>query len=448
MLELIRGPLVYAIGPAGVAAEDDHGLVLTVRQPWATLVVNGFKRVESRDWQTSHRGPLWIFAAEDPPDDDDMNLIEPMYRTLYGAVMPPLPTHYPLGVLVGRVDLADIISVDEFRTEAEVLGLMPEVVEAEAVFVMRNPEKLVVPIRVATPLMRHRGPFENTDVGAMWEAGSADHALWRLPKSTPEGFSRALRPAEWLLDRNGLPPKIPRRLAAGGTRIDIKQLNKEIDSGGASNWAPHSEAKRLHFNPLDGAPAVQAEHFVSPIAQRAIWNEIRELGLRREGMSIPRKYRDRQMPSGAGFFYGGGCLTSNGWWRHGIMNDPSVPGPVCTAMYVEALRLGFGLPPTEPISLMAVYHLPEAALISLPTFTARSAPVVMIFLGARVDVRLLAPDADATRPDTVGCLRRFMSGDIVCCETAVDVLFERVVSVAPPPPVSPARGSLLVVMWR
>ncbi len=36
---------------------------LTVMQPWATLVALGAKRIETRSWSTSYRGPLAIHAS-------------------------------------------------------------------------------------------------------------------------------------------------------------------------------------------------------------------------------------------------------------------------------------------------------------------------------------------------------------------------------------------------
>lgn len=38
--------------------------VLTLTQPWATLAAIGAKRIETRDWRTSYRGPLAIHAAK------------------------------------------------------------------------------------------------------------------------------------------------------------------------------------------------------------------------------------------------------------------------------------------------------------------------------------------------------------------------------------------------
>jgi hypothetical protein len=38
---------------------------LSVRQPWAGLIVAGVKDVENRCWRTSHRGPLLIHASQE-----------------------------------------------------------------------------------------------------------------------------------------------------------------------------------------------------------------------------------------------------------------------------------------------------------------------------------------------------------------------------------------------
>jgi hypothetical protein len=39
---------------------------LSVRQPWASLIVSGRKDVENRSWPTSYRGPLLIHAGLRP----------------------------------------------------------------------------------------------------------------------------------------------------------------------------------------------------------------------------------------------------------------------------------------------------------------------------------------------------------------------------------------------
>ena len=74
--------------------------VLTVRQPWATLLAYGEKRVECRSWRTSYRGDIIIVAAQ-RVDADAM-------RALRDAGFPIDATMFPRGAVVGVVTLADI----------------------------------------------------------------------------------------------------------------------------------------------------------------------------------------------------------------------------------------------------------------------------------------------------------------------------------------------------
>lgn len=39
-------------------------VALSIRQPWAWLIVNGFKDIENREWPTVFRGPLLIHASK------------------------------------------------------------------------------------------------------------------------------------------------------------------------------------------------------------------------------------------------------------------------------------------------------------------------------------------------------------------------------------------------
>ncbi len=42
---------------------------LTLTQPWATLILLGAKRIETRSWRVSYRGPLAIHAAKRFPKE-------------------------------------------------------------------------------------------------------------------------------------------------------------------------------------------------------------------------------------------------------------------------------------------------------------------------------------------------------------------------------------------
>lgn len=43
---------------------------LSIRQPWASLIVKGFKDVENRSWRTPIRGEIAIHASASKTEDD------------------------------------------------------------------------------------------------------------------------------------------------------------------------------------------------------------------------------------------------------------------------------------------------------------------------------------------------------------------------------------------
>lgn len=49
---------------------------LTMHQPWASLLVQGIKRVEGRSWSSEHRGRLWIHAAAKVPTDAEVTTLD------------------------------------------------------------------------------------------------------------------------------------------------------------------------------------------------------------------------------------------------------------------------------------------------------------------------------------------------------------------------------------
>ena len=44
--------------------------VLSIRQPWASLIIKGFKDVENRSWRTSIRGEIAVHASASKTEDD------------------------------------------------------------------------------------------------------------------------------------------------------------------------------------------------------------------------------------------------------------------------------------------------------------------------------------------------------------------------------------------
>lgn len=90
---------------------------LTLTQPWATLVMAGVKRIETRSWQTSHRGRIAIHAAK-AMDIEAADLAE---RSRRFGLIATKPEALPRGVLLGYVTLVNIVA-----TEAVVDGGLGE----------------------------------------------------------------------------------------------------------------------------------------------------------------------------------------------------------------------------------------------------------------------------------------------------------------------------------
>jgi hypothetical protein len=76
---------------------------LSVRQPYAWLIVAGFKAIENRTWSTTYRGPLQIHASQ-TLEADQIDKIE----ARFGIVIDRAALHR--GGIVGRVTLVDIVT--------------------------------------------------------------------------------------------------------------------------------------------------------------------------------------------------------------------------------------------------------------------------------------------------------------------------------------------------
>ena len=78
--------------------------VLTIKQPWATLIIQGDKRFEFRSWQTKYRGELLIHAGKGI-DKEAINRLKKY-----------IPEVLPQGKILGKVTLVDCIKMSpEFK---------------------------------------------------------------------------------------------------------------------------------------------------------------------------------------------------------------------------------------------------------------------------------------------------------------------------------------------
>ena len=74
---------------------------LTVRQPWASLIMAGVKDVECRSWNTSYRGELVIHAGLATDRDAAAFVL---------SIGAELPEDLPAGAILGTVRLVDVVT--------------------------------------------------------------------------------------------------------------------------------------------------------------------------------------------------------------------------------------------------------------------------------------------------------------------------------------------------
>lgn len=82
---------------------------ISIRQPWAWLVVNGWKNIENRERRFSHRGPLLIHAAQSmtQPDYEACRIF--VDGICADLAMPDIPD-LPRGSIVGEVVVLDCVA--------------------------------------------------------------------------------------------------------------------------------------------------------------------------------------------------------------------------------------------------------------------------------------------------------------------------------------------------
>lgn len=83
--------------------------VLSLWQPWATLVVTGKKKYECRSWKTTYRGPLLIHASAHLPNKKEKAFFSQadFFRDCIQNM-----DQLPYGSIIGKVFLKDIFSTE------------------------------------------------------------------------------------------------------------------------------------------------------------------------------------------------------------------------------------------------------------------------------------------------------------------------------------------------
>lgn len=79
---------------------------LSIRQPWAWLLVHGHKDIENRDWVTGYRGRLLLHAGKGMTRDDYEECAR--FAVSCGVIVPPA-AELPRGGIVGVATLVDCV---------------------------------------------------------------------------------------------------------------------------------------------------------------------------------------------------------------------------------------------------------------------------------------------------------------------------------------------------
>lgn len=83
---------------------------LSIRQPWAWLIVNGHKDVENRSWPTKFRGPVLIHAGKGMTQDE--YAIAHVIAAEQGVSLPRF-TELERGGIVGQAEIVDCVTSSE-----------------------------------------------------------------------------------------------------------------------------------------------------------------------------------------------------------------------------------------------------------------------------------------------------------------------------------------------
>lgn len=85
-------------------------LALSIRQPWAWLILHGGKDIENRDWPTRVRGRILVHAAKGMTESEYEYAVDAAIAN--GADLRAMPDwkHMQRGGIVGSVEIVDCVA--------------------------------------------------------------------------------------------------------------------------------------------------------------------------------------------------------------------------------------------------------------------------------------------------------------------------------------------------
>ena len=84
--------------------KNDVRVALSIRQPWAWLIINGHKDIENRSWPTKFRGSFYVHSSK-TFDEAGYELVRAKF-----SIEMPQPSEFERGGLMGTVKLIDCVT--------------------------------------------------------------------------------------------------------------------------------------------------------------------------------------------------------------------------------------------------------------------------------------------------------------------------------------------------
>ena len=108
---------------------------ISIKQPWASLIVHGIKDIENRTWRTNFRGRVLIHAAGFHGRKFSVNLTDAQTKAAFATIAKEtMFGNMPFGAIVGSVEIVDCVinhpSIWAEKTENYIIGMNPKLHEA------------------------------------------------------------------------------------------------------------------------------------------------------------------------------------------------------------------------------------------------------------------------------------------------------------------------------
>jgi hypothetical protein len=105
--------------------------ILSVKQPWAWLIISGIKPVENRPWHSAYRGVVLIHASLHVPTNHELEYAAERMRQVRSRIPLPPREDFALGGIVGAVDMVSCVAAHRSVFFSGPVG-----------FVLKNPRPL------------------------------------------------------------------------------------------------------------------------------------------------------------------------------------------------------------------------------------------------------------------------------------------------------------------